>query len=140
MDTTIKKSSSQKGEDKNTGETGETEGPQWFNNILVSSNNQMGFYLEGLKGICQKLISLCKILSLAMLGITLLYAILIWRNIPAAEPRDILVGWGVCLFLCNLGVIALEGKNSARLIPSLALIILLYWAPVAQISTLLKSI
>jgi hypothetical protein len=113
--------------------------PDWFNNILVSGDKQVGLYLEGLKSICGKLITLCRLLSISMLGISLAYALLIWKDIPAAEPRNILVGWAICLFLSKLGIIALEGKNSTTLAPSIILIIIIYWAPVAKINSLLNS-
>jgi len=115
------------------------QNPQWFTEILISSNNQFGFYLAGLKTLCEKLLAVCKTISILMLFTTLVYAMLLWNHIPASEPRTLLVGWAVCLCLSNLGRIAIDGSHAAKVFPSVALVIFFYWMPVTQISKLLKS-
>jgi hypothetical protein len=112
--------------------------PLWFTNILIFGNNTLGLYLSCLKKICSQLLGICKIITVSMLLLTALYALVVWKHFPAAEPRDLLVGWAICLMLTNLGYIALEGRNTTKLAPSLVLILIMYWMPVAKLSKILQ--
>jgi hypothetical protein len=113
--------------------------PQWFNQILRYGDKQIGLYLIGLKSLCERLIALGKLISIVMLILTILYALLVWRHSPSSGPRELMVGWALCLVLASLGRIALEGQSTARVALPLCLLVIFYWLPVYQISRLIQN-
>jgi hypothetical protein len=88
---------------------------------------------------CRSLVSLARTTIIIGLWITSLYALLVWRHLPAEEPRTLLVCLTAGLLITNLGEQALEGQYGPSAKVPFVMLIVIYWFPVAGLSKLLQA-
>jgi hypothetical protein len=110
-----------------------------FEKTLRLSFVSVDSLLKILEFSCRGLLELGKSFSKILLGITLGYALLIWRHYPAEEPRILILCWCASLVAVNLGEKALDGPKAPPMGYYLALMIVAYLFPVNAFSKLLQA-
>jgi hypothetical protein len=115
------------------------DGEDWFFKLLSFGNIGLDLVLNGLEFICRSLLELCKTFIKISLGLTIAYAVLIWRHYPATEPHTLIICWCAGLVAVNLGEKALDGQNAPSIHTPLAMLIIAYWFPVNSFSELIQA-